>query len=155
MINKVILVGHVGQDPKLITSKHGKPIARFSLATSKRWKQDGERMESTCWHNVVVFNETAAEYVKNSVGKGTRVYVEGELANRKWTGNDGIERFITEVVVANSQHRVEATDDMQSRFDGGGQGGGPRAPDPEGRESYGNPRRQSGTKRPADDEVPF
>src|SRR5260370_18973420 len=98
-------MGNVGKYLLNSNSGYGKPIARFSVATSKRWKDEsGERMESTAWHNVVVFNETTAKEVERTIHKGTTVYVEGELATRKWTDNDGIERCITQTVVNNGFH---------------------------------------------------
>ncbi len=151
-VNKVVLIGNVGKDPLISNSRYGKPIARFSLATSKRWKDEsGERMESTVWHNVVVFNETIAKEVERTIRKGSYVYVEGELANRKWTDNDGIERWITEIVVSRSLHRAEAIDGIGGNIEGGGN----RAPAPDDMASYGNTR-PAGQQRPAsDDEVPF
>ncbi len=151
-VNRVILIGNVGKDPLISNSRYGKPIARFSVATSKRWKDEsGERMESTAWHNVVVFNETTAKEVERTIHKGTSVYVEGELATRKWTDKDGIERWITEIVVSNGfQHRAEAIDQIGGNIEGGGN----RAPAPDDMAKYGNTR-PAGQPATKNEDVPF
>ena len=99
-INKMILVGHVGADPKLTTTSSGKKMASFSIATSNQWrdKTTGEKREHTDWHNVVVFNEHLADVVAQYVKKGTKLYVEGAHKTRKYTGNDGVERWASECV---------------------------------------------------------
>ena len=99
-INKVILIGNMGQDPDSRTMPNGNMITRISLATSETWKDrnTGEPQERTEWHRVVFFGklaEIAGKYLK----KGARVYVEGRLQTRKWQGQDGGERYTTEVVV--------------------------------------------------------
>lgn len=101
-VNKVILVGNVGKDPEMRNTKDGKKIATFSLATSESWKDKntGERKETTEWHRIVVFNENIAGVVEKYVHKGSKLYIEGSQKTRKWTDNDGIERYTTETVVA-------------------------------------------------------
>ena len=99
-INKVILVGNLGQDPEVRYMPNGSAVANFSVATSESWKdkQTGETRDRTEWHRVVVFGklaEIAGEYVK----KGTQVYLEGQLQNRKWQDQAGIDRYTTEVVI--------------------------------------------------------
>jgi single-strand DNA-binding protein len=154
-VNKVILLGNAGKDPVMSTSRYGKRMARFSMATSKRWKDEsGEKMESTVWHNVVVFNEDTAKEVERTVRKGTSVYVEGELANRKWTDTSNVERWVTEIVVSGSHHRVTAVDEMNSRT-GEGAGSGSAAPPPDDRSSYGNTRPAQARSRAPDDDVPY
>lgn len=98
MVNKVILVGNVGKDPE-IKSAGGKEIAVFSIATSKRYKKQGdtEKTEKTTWHRIVVFQEGLVGVVKQYVKKGSKLYVEGELAINEWTDKDGIERRAPEV----------------------------------------------------------
>lgn len=100
-VNKVILVGNLGRDPRIAAKQNGERIASFSLATSESWrdKATGERRERTEWHNVVVFNEALVKVVEEHVRKGSKVYVEGQNATRKWTDKDGIERYTTEVVL--------------------------------------------------------
>ena len=99
-INKVILVGHLGQDPEVRYMPNGNAVANFSVATSESWKdkQTGETRDRTEWHRVVVFGklaEIAGEYIK----KGTQVYLEGQLQTRKWQDQSGQDRYTTEVVI--------------------------------------------------------
>ena len=99
-VNKVILVGKLGQDPEVRYAANGNAIANISIATSEAWrdKATGEQKEKTEWHRVVIFGklaEIAGEYLK----KGSQVYIEGALQTRKWTDNQGVERYSTEVVV--------------------------------------------------------
>lgn len=99
-VNKVILVGHLGQDPEVRYMPNGGAVANLTLATSESWrdKQDGEIREHTEWHRVVVFGklaEIASEYLR----KGAQVYIEGQLRTRKWTDQSGQDKYTTEVVV--------------------------------------------------------
>lgn len=100
-INKVTLLGNLGKDPVIRTGQNGSKIASFSLATSDIWndKQTGERRERTEWHSVVIFNEHLVTIVEKYVRKGSKIYIEGKLQTRKWTDQQGIERFITEVIL--------------------------------------------------------
>ena len=100
-VNKVILVGNLGRDPEIRVSQNNDKIVSMSVATSENWKdrQTDERREKTEWHRVVVFNQNIAEICENYLKKGSKVYVEGQLQTRKWTGNDGIEKYFTEVVL--------------------------------------------------------
>lgn len=98
-INKVILVGNLGADPEVRYTQSGSPVANLRIATSERWKdkQSGEPQERTEWHRVVLFGklgEIAEQYLK----KGSQVYIEGRLQTRKWQGQDGQDRYSTEVV---------------------------------------------------------
>jgi len=102
-VNKAILIGHLGKDPELRYTQSGKAVATFSLATTDRWKgQDGEKNESTTWHNIVVWGRQA-EVMKEYLGKGRQVYIEGRIANRSYDDKDGNKRYISEVVVQNFQ----------------------------------------------------
>lgn len=99
-VNKVILVGNLGQDPEVRYIPNGSAVATLSLATSESWrdKQSGEQKEVTEWHRVVIFGklaEIAGEYLR----KGSQVYIEGQLRTRKWTDQSGQEKYTTEVVV--------------------------------------------------------
>ncbi len=99
-VNKVILVGNLGQDPEVRYMPNGGAVANLTLATSESWrdKQTGENKEVTEWHRVVLFGklaEVAGEYLR----KGSQVYIEGQLRTRKWQGTDGQEKYTTEVVV--------------------------------------------------------
>lgn len=99
-INKVILVGNVGQDPDVKSFQSGDQVTSFSLATSDSWrdKVTGEAREKNEWHRISVFGKTA-NFVSSYVRKGSQVYVEGQLQTRKWQDQNGQDRFTTEVVV--------------------------------------------------------
>ena len=99
-INKVILIGHLGQDPEVRYMPNGNAVANFSVATSESWKdkQTGETRDRTEWHRVVVFGKLA-EIVGEYVKKGTQVYLEGQLQTRKWQDQSGNDRYTTEVVI--------------------------------------------------------
>ena len=99
MLNKVTLIGNLGADPDVRVIPNGGSVANITLATTRRWKdkQSGERKEATEWHRVVFFNrlaEIAGEYLK----KGSQIYVEGRLQTRKWQGQDGQDRYTTEIL---------------------------------------------------------
>lgn len=99
-VNKVILIGHLGQDPEIRYMPAGGAVANLTLATSESWrdKQSGEMREKTEWHRVCIFGklaEVAGEYLK----KGSQVYIEGSLQTRKWQDQSGQDRYTTEVVV--------------------------------------------------------
>jgi single-strand DNA-binding protein len=103
-VNKVVLVGNLGKDPEMRYMPNGGAVANLTLATTESWKdkQTGERKEKTEWHRLTVFNrlgEMCGEYLK----KGAKIYVEGKLQTRKWQGQDGQDRYTTEVVVAEIQ----------------------------------------------------
>ena len=100
-INKVILVGNVGQDPQVRTMQSGQKVVSFSLATSDRWRDrtTGEQKEQTEWHRVVIFNPNLVEVAERMLQKGTKLYIEGALRTRKWQNQQGIDTFTTEVVL--------------------------------------------------------
>tara|TARA_Y100000361_G_scaffold15084_1_gene11906 strand:- start:905 stop:1327 length:423 start_codon:yes stop_codon:yes gene_type:complete len=99
-LNKVQLIGNLGNDPDIINE--GK-IAKFSLATSESWKDkaSGERKTKTEWHNIVVYNEGLVGVIQQYVKKGSKVYVEGQLQTRKWEDKDGVTKYTTEIVLQN------------------------------------------------------
>lgn len=100
-INKVILVGNVGQDPQTRTMQSGQKVVTFSLATSDRWRdrQSGEQKEQTEWHRIVIFNPNLVEVAERMLQKGTKLYLEGALRTRKWQNQQGIDTYTTEVVL--------------------------------------------------------
>lgn len=119
-VNKVILVGNIGQDPEMKYMPSGNAVTNISVATSESWKdkQTGQQQERTEWHRVVFFNrlaEIAGEYLR----KGSKVYIEGSLRTRKWQGQDGQDRFTTEIVASEMQMLDGRGDNM-----GGGMGAG-------------------------------
>ncbi|WP_370627579.1 single-stranded DNA-binding protein [Sodalis sp. CWE] len=99
-INKVILVGNLGRDPEVRHIPNGNAVANISVATSESWrdKQTGETKEKTEWHRVVIFGKLA-EVAKEYLHKGSQIYIEGSLQTRKWKDQNGLERYITEVIV--------------------------------------------------------
>ncbi len=99
-LNKVMLIGHLGDEVKVTYFEGGGAIGRFPLATNDSYtnRQTGERVTNTEWHNVVVRNK-AAEICEKYLSKGDKVYVEGRLRNRQWQGEDGVTRYTTEVHV--------------------------------------------------------
>ena len=162
-VNKVILVGNLGKDPKISRLNSGDQVVSFSLATSETWrdKQSGERKEKTEWHNVVIFNENIGKVVEQYCKKGAKVYLEGQLQTRKWTDQSGVEKYTTEVVLQKFRGELTMLDTR-----GGGEGresfGGERAP--ASGASFG--RSSPVDKRPAlassgggggdiDDDIPF
>ena len=100
-VNKVILVGNLGKDPEIRRTQDGRPIANLRIATSESWrdKATGERREKTEWHSVVIFNENLCKIVEQYLKKGSKVFIEGSLQTRKWQGQDGQDRYSTEVVL--------------------------------------------------------
>ena len=122
-VNKVILVGNFGRDPEIRYSQSGVKIVNMRLATSENWKdkQTGERREKTEWHTFVIFDARLADVAEKYLHKGSKIYIEGQLQTRKWTGNDGQERYSTEVVLNRFRGTLTMLD---SRRDGGGGGGG-------------------------------
>ena len=122
-VNKVILVGNLGRDPEVRSSQDGTKIVNLSIATSERWKDrnSGEQRERTEWHRVVIFNENLARLAEQYLRKGSSVYLEGQLQTRKWTDQQGVEKYTTEVVLG--RFRGELTL-LGGRGEGGGAGGG-------------------------------
>jgi single-strand DNA-binding protein len=115
-VNKVILVGNLGRDPEVRHTQAGAKIANLSIATSESWKdkQSGERKEKTEWHRVVIYNEHLANIAEQYLRKGSKVYLEGALQTRKWTGNDGVEKYTTEVVMQNYRGELQMLSERQN-----------------------------------------
>ncbi|MFT6077174.1 MAG: single-strand DNA-binding protein [Myxococcota bacterium] len=111
-INKVILVGNVGSDPEIRNTNDGREIASFSVATSESWKDKntGEKKDKTEWHRIVVFSSGLAGIVKNYVKKGSKLYIEGQLQTRKWTDNNGVDKYTTEVILQNFNSTLQILD---------------------------------------------
>jgi single-strand DNA-binding protein len=116
-VNKVILIGNLGKDPEVRYMPNGNAVANVTLATSESWKDKntGEPQERTEWHRVVFFNrlgEIAGEYLK----KGSKVYVEGSIRTKKWQGQDGQDRYTTEII-ANEMQMLDSRSGGSSSFD--------------------------------------
>lgn len=117
-INKVILIGRVGKDPEIRQNGSGQKIANFSIATSETWKdKSGERQEKTEWHRVVIFNQGLAEIAERYVHKGTKLYIEGALQTRKWTDQNGQDKYTTEVVLGNYRGEMALLDNKDKAND--------------------------------------
>lgn len=139
-VNKVILIGNLGQDPEVRFMPSGSPVANLRVATTDTWtdKQSGQKQERTEWHSVVLFNrlaEIAQQYLK----KGSRVYLEGRLQTRKWQGQDGQDRYTTEIVV----NDMQMLDTRGGDAPGQGAGFGAQAQAPQ-QGGYGNAPQQQG-----------
>jgi single-strand DNA-binding protein len=102
-VNKVILIGNLGADPDVKSTKDGRPVVNLSVATSESWrdKSSGERKEKTEWHRVVLFSEGLCKIAEQYLKKGSKVYIEGQLQTRKWQDDKGMDRYSTEVVLQN------------------------------------------------------
>ena len=122
-INKVIIVGNLGNDPEIRYAQNGNAIANLSVATSESWKdQQGQPQEKTEWHKIVMYRrlaEIAGEYLK----KGSKIYIEGKLQTRKWQDQSGNDRWTTEIV-ANELQMLDSRGDGGGMGNGGGQGRG-------------------------------
>lgn len=157
-INKVILVGHLGQDPEIKYMPSGGAVANVSVATSDQWKdkQTGEMRDRTEWHRVVFFNRLA-EIVGEYLRKGSQVYVEGRLQTRKWQDQNGNDRYTTEIV-ANEMQMLGG----RGQSSGGDQSFGGQSTQPGGfaggQQQAAPQRQQQATPIPADDfddDIPF
>lgn len=147
-VNKVILVGNLGRDPEARNTQDGSKIVHLSVATSERWRdrQSGEQRERTEWHRVVIFNDKLGEIAERYLRKGSKIYLEGALQTRKWTGNDNQERYTTEVIL--QRYRGELT-----LLDGRGDGGA--VDRDQGDYGASAPRPAGSLGASLDDEIPF
>ncbi|MET1110305.1 MAG: single-stranded DNA-binding protein [Allosphingosinicella sp.] len=119
-VNKVILVGNLGDDPESRSLNNGGEVVNLRVATSENWKdKDGNRQERTEWHRVVIFNENLGRVAKSYLRKGSKVYLEGQIQTRKWTDQSGADRYSTEVVLQRFRGELVLLDSR-----GGGGGGG-------------------------------
>jgi len=126
-LNKVILVGHLGQDPKISYTQSGQPVANLRMATSERFKdKSGQWTDRTEWHSIVAWGKDA-EFCSNYLGKGALIMIEGRLQTRKWQDKDGQDRYSTEVVA----NRVQSLGGRQGA-EGGSGGGGSSGMRPQG-----------------------
>jgi single-strand DNA-binding protein len=121
MLNRVTLIGRLGKDPEVRRLETGAAVAKFTMATSESYKdKDGNKQETTEWHNVVMWR-TQAEIAEKYLKKGMLVYVEGKLTYREYTDKDNVKKYFTEIVASNFQ--------MLERREGGGGGSFPSAAD--------------------------
>jgi len=154
-LNRVSLIGNLGKDPEIRTLNNGSRCASFSLACSESWtdKSSGEKREKTEWINVVVFNDGLVGVIDKYVKKGSKIYVEGKFATRKWE-KDGIERYTTEVVIQNFGGQILLLGDPKGDAGGGGAGGGYDQGRGGGSAGGGQTKKPDGVAV-EDDEIPF
>ena len=119
MLNRVMLIGHVGQDPEIRSTQTGVRVASLSLATSERWsdKHSHEKKERTEWHRIVVWPEGLVGIVVEYVRKGSKLYVEGTLRTRKWQDKDGADRYSTEVVLNGFDAKMWLLDKRDTEYE--------------------------------------
>ena len=164
-VNKVILVGNLGDDPESRSLNNGGEVVNLRVATSETWKdRDGQRQERTEWHRVVIFNENLGRVAKSYLKKGSKVYLEGQIQTRKWTDQSGQDRYSTEIVLQRFRGELVLLD-SRGGGGGGGFGGGDDYGDSfggGGGSGFGSPApRQQQRPAPAsfdtdlDDDVPF
>ena len=123
-VNKVILVGNLGDDPEARSLNNGGEVVNLRVATSENWKdKEGNRQERTEWHRVVIFNENLGRVAKNYLRKGSKVYLEGAIQTRKWQDQSGQDKYSTEIVLQRFRGELVLLD---SRGDGGGRSAGRR-----------------------------
>jgi single-strand DNA-binding protein len=171
-VNKVILVGNLGRDPEIRSTNDGTRIANLNLATSESWRDrtSGERRERTEWHRVVIFNERLVEIAEKYLRKGSKLYVEGALQTRKWTDQQGQEKYSTEIVLQKFRGELTMLDGAGGgRGQGAGGGAGESFDEGSFGGSPGDSPRYGGTGSPGggagggargrnadlDDEIPF
>jgi single-strand DNA-binding protein len=155
-VNKVILVGNLGRDPEVRYTQDNRKVVHLSIATSERWRDrgSGDPRERTEWHRVVIFNEQLAEIAERYLTKGRSVYIEGQLQTRRWTDQNGQERYTTEVVIPRFRGELVLLG-----------GRGPDQDPAEPPEASGTPTPPTARQRPAskppagyddlDDDIPF
>ena len=158
-VNKVIIVGNLGQDPEIRTFQNGGKIANLRIATSETWKDknSGERKEKTEWHSIVLHAEPLVRLAEQYLRKGMKVYIEGQLETRKWQDQQGNDRYSTEVALRPFRSELTMLDGRGGSGGGGGGGRGDEGYGYEGGSSGGGSGRSSSpASRPDfDDEIPF
>ncbi|WJS85958.1 single-stranded DNA-binding protein [Paracoccus sp. TOH] len=163
-VNKVILVGNLGQDPEIRTFPSGGKVANLRIATSETWKDrnTGERRERTEWHTVAIYSEPLVRVAEQYLKKGSKVYVEGQLETRKWQDQSGNDRYSTEVALRPFRSELHMLDGRGAGGGGGGRdegygGGGYGGGGYGGGASGGSPSGggQSQSRPDFDDDIPF
>jgi len=158
-VNKVILVGNLGDDPEVRSLNNGGEVVNMRVATSENWKdKDGNRQERTEWHRVVIFNENLGRVAKSYLKKGSKVYLEGQIQTRKWQDQSGQDKYSTEVVLQRFRGELVLLDSRGGG--GGGFGGGDDYGASGGNDFGGGASRPQSRPQPAfdsdlDDDVPF
>ena len=148
-VNKVILIGNLGQDPEVRSFQNGGKIANLRIATSETWKDrnSGERRERTEWHTVAIYSEPLVRVVEQFLKKGSKVYVEGQLETRKWQDQQGNDRYSTEVALRPFRSELHMLDGKAGGSAGDDRGNGYGA--------GGSPSSQPSGRPDFDDDIPF
>lgn len=161
-VNKVILIGNLGRDPEVRRLQSGEPVVNLRIATSESWrdKGSGEKRERTEWHSVVIFNENLAQVAERYLKKGAKVYLEGQLQTRKWTDQNGQEKYTTEIVLQRYRGELTMLDGRSGGEAGYGADDGGEASQGSGRSGFGARQAKDGPKESfansdPDDEIPF
>lgn len=151
-VNKVILIGNLGQDPEVKYMPNGNAVANITVATSESWKDKntGEQVDKTEWHRVVFFRRLA-EIVGEYLKKGSKIYIEGKLQTRKWQDQNGQDRWTTEVI-ANEMQMLDSRGGGSSDFNQGSMGGGDMQQAPQSAPSQAAP---AAMNNDFDDDIPF
>ena len=145
-LNKATLIGNLGRDPEVRTTRDGKQVVTLSIATSESWNDQysGERRQRTEWHRVVIWTEGLSKIAEKHLAKGSKVYIEGKLVTRKWQDQSGADRYSTEIHLTPYNGKLTFLDSPQRRAAGG--------------ERSASPQRQpatTGAGGDLDDEIPF
>lgn len=156
-INKVILVGNLGADPRVSNTSNGAKIVNLSVATTDSWKDklSGERKDRTEWHRVVIFNSQLADVAERFLHKGSKVYLEGQLQTRKWEDNNGQERYSTEIVLQNFSGQLVLLDARGDGVPAGGNDVFSPASGSAGWDSVGSAAPAAAAAADLDDDIPF
>jgi len=159
-VKKVILIGNLGADPEVRSTKDGRPVVTLSIATGDSWKDKntGERRERTEWHRVVIFSEGLCRIAEQYLRKGSKVYLEGQLQTRKWQDKNGEDRYTTEVVMQGYNATLTMLDSRRDSAGGGDMASPPNAGTSDPATSGTATSGATGTPEMAgveDDEIPF
>ena len=124
-LNKVMLIGNLGQDPEVKSFQNGGKVCNLRIATSENWKdREGQRQERTEWHSVAIFSEGLVNVAERYLRKGSKVFIEGQLQTRKWQDQQGQDRYTTEIVLRGFSGTLTMLDGAPGSGGGGGGGGG-------------------------------
>ena len=117
-INKVILVGNVGNEPEIKTFQSGDRVANFSVATSESWKdkESGDKKSITEWHKIAIFNSALIDIAQKFIKKGMKIYIEGQMQTRKWQDQSGIDKYSTEVVLQKYRGELVLLDKAENKI---------------------------------------
>ena len=154
-VNKVILVGNLTADPEIRRLNSGEPVANLRVATNESWRdrQTGERKDKAEYHSVVIFNENLAKVAEQYLKKGAKVYVEGQLQTRRWTDQQGNDKYTTEIVLQKFRGELQMLDSRSE----GQQSGQQQRQSQQSSQSYGQQSAGygGGFEKDLDDDLPF